>query len=120
MLATESLAQKALAISLGLFLFGQLFVGGNTLDVVLLSAGWSFAVLLLASYLQLAAPHRAHTRGALIGALLGVSLLAMSGIVGLVTLAPERWQTLPGHDFMRMPSASCAQSLATPRRWPFL
>ena len=99
MLATESLAQKALAISLGLFLFGQLFVGGNTLDVVLLSAGWSVAVLLLAICVQLSGSHRARAQGALVAALLGVSLLAVSGIVGLTTLPSERWQALPGHDF---------------------
>ncbi len=105
MQSTKSTAQKALASSLGLFLFGQLIVGGNTADVILFNACWSVAVLLAAVYLgfmqstDLSTLVPSRLPSASLTTLLGLSLLSVSGIVGLTAVGPTVWLTLPGHAY---------------------
>ena len=98
--STQSTAQKALAISLGLFLLVILVRGGNTPNVVAVSAILGIAVFLVAG---LAAWSRVkltvtYSFVAFAGSLL---LILAMGVLGLVAIDAQAWLQLPGHDFYK-------------------
>ena len=97
MLSTQSTTQKALAISLGLFLLAMFFRGGNTPNVVAVSAVLGIAVFLVAG---LAVWSRVKLTVTYAFASFACSLLLIlaMGLLGLGSVDAEAWLRLSGHD----------------------
>ena len=97
-LALSELAEKALALALGLFLLLALFRGGNTDAAITLALVGSLVVLAFTSLLALS---RGRVNGTISSpaALLFVAALLMLLAVGAVALVPvstQSWLALPG------------------------
>ena len=101
-LALRELADKALAIVLGLFLLLTLFRGGNTDTAVLFAVAGGLLLLMLAAALAVATRFEAIASApaalAHIGALL---LLLAAGLIGLLSVDLATWLALPGREFYR-------------------
>ena len=108
-LALREYAERALAITLGLFLFLTLFRGGNTDTAILFALVGTLIVLTLAIFL-------AATRfGALVDSAAGLYftsallLLLIIGVLGLVPVSTQAWLSLPGREIYRNLVAAVAQ-----------
>ena len=100
MTAPQSIAQKALAVSLGLFLLGMLVRGGNTPNIVAETAVLAVAVFLVAGLNLWSRMNLVVTFAfaAFAGSLL---LILAMGLVGLIPVDAETWLHLPGHDIYK-------------------
>ena len=98
--STQSTAQKALAISLGLFLLAMLVRGGNTPNVVAMSAVLGVAVFLVAGLSVWF--RRSLTVSYAFAAFAGSLLLVLvMGLLGLAHVDAQAWLRLPGHDIYK-------------------
>ena len=98
--STQSTAQKALAISLGLFLLAMLVRGGNTPNVVAMSAVLGVAVFLVAGLSVWF--RRSLTVSYAFAAFAGSLLLVLAmGLLGLAHVDAQAWLRLPGHDIYK-------------------
>ena len=91
-----SLSEKALALTLGLFLLTVLIRGGNSRTVVIAASLLAMVCLALAAVVAWSTSRRlAITFGnaLYVCAMLG---LLVAGLVALVPLSPETWLSLPG------------------------
>lgn len=109
-LAPRELAEKALAIALGLFLLLTLFRGGNTETAMLFGLVDTLVVLTLAVFLI--ASTRVQKRLDNVARLYFVAallLLLLIGVLGLVPINTQTWLGLPGRETYRDMVAALAQ-----------
>ena len=98
--STPSTAQKALAISLGLFLLAMLVRGGNTPNVVAVSAVLGVAVFLVAG-LAVWARVKLTVTYAFASFACSLLLILAMGLLGLASVDAEAWLRLPGHEIYK-------------------